>query len=151
MADTTPSPSVGSYVSEQSSPGAPEPTGWIGWIAFAGVMMLMLGAFHAIQGLVAVFKDEYFLVAPSGLTVNVDYSAWGWTHLIAGTILILAGLGLFSGQMWARVVGVVVAVLSALVNFSFLAAYPVWSTIMIALDVLIIWALTAHGREMQST
>jgi len=150
MAATTPSPSVESHDSPQSTRDVPEPTGWIGWIAFAGALLLMLGAFHVIQGLVALFKDEYFLVTASGLTVNVDYTAWGWTHLIAGAILILAGLGLFRGQMWARVVGVVVAMLSAVVNFSFLAAYPVWSTIMIALDVLIIWALTAHGREMQS-
>ena len=58
-----------------------EMTGWVGWIAFAGVMMVLLGTFHAIQGLVALFQDEYFLVAKSGLTVHVDYTAWGWVHL----------------------------------------------------------------------
>src|ERR1044072_3184377 len=73
-----------------------EMTGWVGWIAFAGVMMVLLGTFHAIQGLVALFQDEYFLVAKSGLTVHVDYTAWGWIHLILGIIIALAGFALFT-------------------------------------------------------
>jgi hypothetical protein len=134
----------------QASRAAPAPTGWVGWIVFAGVMMVMVGTFHMIEGLIALFKDEYYLVAKSGLTVEVDYTAWGWTHLIAGAIVFAAGLGLFAGQMWARVVGVILAVVSALLNFAFIAAYPFWSSIVIAMDVLVIYALTAHGREMKS-
>jgi hypothetical protein len=141
---------VGTSIPRQSSREAPVATGWVGWIGFAGSLMVMLGSFHAIEGLIALFKDDYFLVTRSGLTIDIDYTAWGWAHLAAGAILIFAGIGLFSGQMWARVVGVAVAMLSALVNFSFLAAYPFWSSIMIAVDILVIWALTAHGREMQS-
>ena len=128
----------------------PEPTGWTGWIVFAGAIMVMLGAFHAIEGLVALFKDEYFLVGKNGLTVHVDYTAWGWTHLIFGVVIVFAGVSLFSGRMWARIVAVIVAMLSAIVNLGFLSAYPIWSTIMIALDVLVIWAVTVHGSEMKS-
>jgi hypothetical protein len=128
----------------------PEPTGWVGWILFAGVMMIMMGVFHACAGLVALFKDEYFLVGKSGLTVSVDYTAWGWVHLIGGVVVALAGFAVMVGQMWARVLGVVLAVASAIVNIGFLAAYPVWSAIIIALDVLVIYALTVHGREVKA-
>jgi hypothetical protein len=124
-------------------------SGWVGWIAFAATMLVLIGSFHVIQGLVALFKDEYYLVGSSGLVVNVDYTAWGWVHIIAGAIAIGTGFGLFSGQMWARVVGTIVAVLSAIVNVAFLAAYPIWSTLMIALCVIIILALTVHGSEMK--
>jgi hypothetical protein len=123
---------------------------WTGWIAFAGTIMLMLGVFHAIQGLVAIFKDQYYLVGSSGLVVNVDYTTWGWVHLIGGIVVAIAGVCVFMGQIWARTVGVIVALVSAVVNIGFLAAYPVWSLMMIALDVVVIWALTVHGAEMKA-
>src|SRR5262245_26035663 len=129
--------------------GLEQPSGWVGWITFAAVMMIMLGCFHAIQGLVALFDDQKFLVADSGLVVSVDYTAWGWVHLIGGIILALAGIALFTGRMWARIVGVIAALASAIVNIAFLSAYPIWSAIMIAVDILIIWALTVHGAEMK--
>jgi hypothetical protein len=131
-------------------PGQPEQTGWMGWILFAATMMLMLGIFHAIQGLVALFRDEYYLVGKNGLTLHVDYTTWGWIHLVLGVLVAAAGAGLLVAQMWARIVGVVVALASAVLNIAFLAAYPVWSTIMIALDILVIWAITVHGREMRA-
>jgi len=137
----------------QPGAGAPsyrEPTAWVGWIVFAGTIMVMLGIFHVIQGFVALFNDEYFLVGSSGLVVNVDFTTWGWTHVIAGIIVAAAGAGLFTGQMWARVVGVLLAMLSAIVSIAFLAAYPVWSLMMIALAVIVILALTVHGSEMKA-
>jgi hypothetical protein len=123
----------------------------VGWISFAAFMLILLGCFHAIQGLVALFDDQKFLVADSGLVVSVDYTAWGWVHLIGGIILALAGISLLAGRMWARVVGVIAASVSAIVNIAFLQAYPIWSAIMIAVDVLIIWAITVHGAEMKET
>jgi hypothetical protein len=117
------------------------------WVAFAGTMLALAGAFHVIQGLVALFRDEYYLVSPSGLVVSVDYTTWGWVHLIGGAVVIAAGLGAVAGQTWARFVGVVVAGLSALLNVAFLAAYPIWSALMIALDILVIWALMVHGGD----
>jgi hypothetical protein len=124
-------------------------TAWVGWIAFAGIMMVLVGSFHAIQGLVAIFRDEVFLVSSSGLVVDVDYTAWGVAHLIGGAVLVAAGIWVFRGKVWARTVGVVMAMLSAVVNVGFLAAYPIWSAIMIAVDVLVIWALTVHGGELK--
>jgi hypothetical protein len=125
------------------------PSGWTGWITFAGVMMIMIGSFHVVQGLVAVFNDSYYLVTKSGLTVHLDYTVWGWTHIIAGLVVIGAGFALFAGQMWARVIGVVLAGLSALLNFAFIASYPFWSTIVIAMDVFVIMALTVHGKDIK--
>lgn len=127
-----------------------EPTLWVGWIVFGSMMMIMLGTFHAIQGLVALFRDEYFLVGKNGLTIELDFTAWGWTHLVLGVVVAATGVAVLYGQMWARVTGVVIAMFSALVNLAFLAAYPLWSTMMIALDVLVIWALTVHGGEMKA-
>jgi hypothetical protein len=126
-----------------------EQTAWVGWIAFAGLMMVMLGTFHAVQGLVALFKDEYFLVGKSGLTLSVDFTTWGWIHIIGGIIIVAAGVGLFVGKVWARTIGVILAMVSAIVNVSFLAAYPIWSATMIAVDVLVIWAITVHGSELR--
>ena len=125
-------------------------TGWVGWVVFAGMMLVMLGVFHIIEGLVAIFRDEVFLVGPKGLVVNVDYTAWGWAHVIGGALGILVGACLLAGQMWARVVAVIVAMLSAIVNMAFLPAYPVWSAILITLDVLVIWAVTVHGSEIKN-
>jgi hypothetical protein len=126
-----------------------EMTAWVGWIAFAGTMMVMVGAFHVIQGLVALFNDEYYLVGKSGLTVSLDFTAWGWIHIIGGLVVAGAGVALFTGRIWARAVGVIVAMISAFVNIGFLSAYPIWSAIMIGVDVLVIWALTVHGGELR--
>jgi hypothetical protein len=127
-----------------------QPTGWVAWIFFAATMMIILGVLHAIEGLVALFNDTYYLVGRHGLTVQVDYTAWGWTHLVLGVLVAAAGIALFTGRAWARVVGVILAALSALVNIGFLAAYPVWSAILVAIDVLVIWAITVHGGEMRN-
>ena len=122
---------------------------WVGGVAFAGIMMVMLGSFHIVDGLVALFNDEYFLVTRSGLAVTADFTTWGWVHLIGGVVIVAAGVGVFTGQTWARVVGVMVAMVSAVINLGFLSAYPVWSSIMILIDVLVIWALTVHGGELR--
>ena len=135
-----------------AQPGAskyPPVSPWIGWIAFAGVTMCLLGAFHVFQGLVALFDEEYFLVVESGLLVNVSYTAWGLVHLIGGVVVVIAGLCVFGGQVWARAVGVLIALASAVTNLAFLSAYPLWSVIMIGLDVVIILALTVHGSEIK--
>ena len=132
-----------------AAPVRREPTAWVGWIVFAAIMMVLLGMFHVVQGLVALFNSDYFLVGTSGLVVSMNFTAWGWTHLIGGIVVAAAGACLLTGQMWARVVGVAVAVVSAIINIAFLAAYPVWSLIMIALDVFVILALTVHGSEIK--
>ena len=127
----------------------PEPTGWVGWVLFAGIMLFMVGSFQIIAGLVALFNHSYYLVTSSKLVLEMNYTAWGWTHIIIGAIAILAGLGCIAGKTWARVVGIGFAFLSALANIGFLGAYPVWSVIMITVDVLAIYALAVHGREVR--
>jgi len=115
------------------------------------MMMILLGSFQAIAGLIALFDEEYYLVVNNELLVSVDYDTWGWTHLVIGLVALAAGLGLMTGAMWARVAGVAVAMISAIVNLAFLAAFPLWALTMITLDVIIIYAITAHGGELKAT
>ena len=129
--------------------GAQAPTGWVGWLIFAGVMMILVGTFQVIDGLIALFNDDLYVVRSDGLVVNVDYTAWGWTHLLLGILLIAAGYAVFSGRVWGRTLGVIAALLSAIVNFAFIPAYPVWSLLIITVDVLVIYALSAHGGELR--
>jgi hypothetical protein len=145
-------PSVGTarIPQQRGQDAATEQTGWVGWVVFGACMMVMLGTFHVIAGLVALFNDTYYVVPSQDLVVSVSYDTWGWAHLIGGLIILAAGLGLFTGATWARVLGVGVAMLSAIVNLVFLAAYPVWSIMMITLAVLVIYAITAHGREIKN-
>jgi hypothetical protein len=127
----------------------PGSSGWGAWVVFGAVMMILVGTLHGISGLVALFEDDYYAVRPSGLVISVDYIAWGWTHLLLGVLVVLAGCGVIAGQTWARAVGVVFAVISALVNMLFVTAYPLWSVIIITLDVVVIYALIVHGRELK--
>ena len=124
-------------------------SGWVGWTLFAAVIMLLVGAFHVIQGLVALFKDDYYAVAPSGLILNVSYTSWGWIHIVGGLIVVAAGVALFTGKMWARILGTAMACVSAIVNIGFLSAYPLWSALVIFMDVAIIMALTVHGSAIE--
>jgi hypothetical protein len=117
-------------------------SGWaIGGTAFAGVIMLLIGVFHAIAGLVALFDDAFYVVG-ANYTFELDVTGWGWIHLLAGVGVALAGLYVFSGATWARIVGITLAMLSAVANFFFIPYYPFWSILMIALAVWAIWALT---------
>jgi hypothetical protein len=128
----------------------PEPTGWVGWIVFAGAMLIVIGGFQAMMGFVALFKPGYYLVTRNGLVVPVQYSVWGWVHLVLGAVAFIAGLGVLIGQTWARVVAIIMAVVGVLVNIAFIAAYPVWITILVVLNVIVIYALAVHGREMRA-
>ena len=122
----------------------------IGAIMFAGIMMAVNGIFSAIAGLVALVKDEFYVVLPNYL-LEMDATTWGYIHLIVGIVVALAGFSVLTGKTWARVVGIVVASLSAIANFAFIPYYPVWSLLIIAIDVVVIWALAAHGRQMSSS
>lgn len=130
---------------------ASEQTAWAGWVVFASFMMFLVGSFQAVQGLVAIFDDGYYVVREGGLVVNVDYTVWGTVHLLIGVLLILCGAGVLAGNVVARAVGVALAGLSALANMAFIGAYPVWSIIVIIVDVVVIYALTVHGGELRSS
>ncbi|MFG1948576.1 hypothetical protein [Nonomuraea sp. NPDC048826] len=143
----------------QESPAAPsqptaaartQPTGWVGWVMLAGVGMMIVGCFQAFMGLVGIFNTDFYVVTAEGLAVPVNYTFWGWLHLVMGVVVLLAGAAVLAGKTWGRVVGICLAALQALVNFAWLPAYPVWSAIVIAIDVLIIYALAVHGGEMKA-
>jgi hypothetical protein len=125
-----------------------ERTGWTGWIIFAGVMLMIGGSLNLFYGIIAAVNDEW-VVFTNRADVYLDVSQWGWVHIILGAIVFLAGVGVFSGNILARIVGVIVASISLLGNFFFIPVYPLWALIVITIDVLVIWALTAHGREMR--
>jgi hypothetical protein len=118
----------------------------VGFILFAAIMMLMVGVFQALQGLIGIFENEFY-VATRNYLFQFDATTWGWIHLVLGLLVAFAGWGLLSGRTWARVVGITLAALSATANFLFIPYYPFWSTVIIAPDIFVIWALTAHGRE----
>ncbi|GIH95728.1 hypothetical protein ACFFMN_01665 [Planobispora siamensis] len=122
-------------------------SGWVmGFALFAAVMMMMVGIFQAIEGLAAVLENEFYVVAPN-YVYQVDVTVWGWIHLVLGIVLAVAGWGVLSAQMWARIVGIAAAALSAIANFFFIPYYPVWSILIIVIDVFVIWALCVYGKQ----
>jgi hypothetical protein len=126
-----------------------EPSGWaVGFTIFAAIMMLMGGAWQALAGLIAIFENEFY-VATRNYLFELDATTWGWIHLVVGLIVAFAGWALLSGRTWARVVGITMAALSATTNFLFIPYYPFWSILIIAVDIFVIWALAAHGREFK--
>jgi hypothetical protein len=145
-----PPASAGPDRSAEAPPWRRDASGWVGWVVFAAVIAITMGAYEAIMGLVAIFNDEYYLVGSSGLVVSVDYTVWGWVHLLVGLAAVAAGVALLRGRSWGRVIVIGLAGLSALVNLGFLAAYPVWSVMVIAFDVIVIYALTVHWKELKA-
>jgi hypothetical protein len=144
----------GSAVSEQAAPQyrsagrTEEASGWaVGFILFAGIMMVMSGFFQAFSGLVALFENEFY-VATRNYLFQFDATTWGWVHLIVGLIVAFAGFAVMAGRTWGRVVGITLAVVSAVANFAFIPYYPFWAMTIIALDIFVIWALAAHGRDV---
>ena len=129
------------------STAAPPKNTAVGLTVFAGVMMIMLGVFQAIQGVVALFNDTFY-VAGQKWVFQFDITTWGWIHLIVGALIVVAGFFVFRGAVWARAVGIGIAAISAVLNFMWLPYYPVWAILIIALDVFVIWALAVHGRDI---
>lgn len=123
-------------------------SGWaVGWTFFAAIMMIMVGIFQAIAGLVAIVDDEFY-VATRNYVFQFDVTQWGWIHLILGVVVGLSGIYLFTGSVFARTIGVIMALGSAITGFAWLPYDPVWGVVIIAIAVSVIWALTAHGRDV---
>jgi hypothetical protein len=123
----------------------------VGFTYFASIMLLLIGVFQAIAGLTAIVKDEaniYVNTQDASYILSLDTTTWGWVHLLLGIVVFLAGLGVLAGQVWARTVGVLVAAGAIIVNFAFIPIYPIWSLAIITLGVLVVWALTVHGRDI---
>lgn len=137
--------SAGSY---QAKPYDREASGTAqGFIVFAGVMMILAGSFQTITGVVAVFEDEFYVTTPNYL-LQLDATSWGWIHILIGLIVLFAGIGVMSGRILARIVGITLATISAFANFAFIPYYPFWSLTIIVLNIFVIWALSVHGRDI---
>jgi hypothetical protein len=123
------------------------PASWVvGLSLFAGIMMIVTGVFNAVEGLVALFRNDVYVATPR-YVFAFDLTAWGWIQLILGLIVLAAGCGVVTGRIWGRVVGIAIALLSMIVNFLFIPYYPVWSLLIIALNVFVIWALCVFNRD----
>ena len=124
-----------------------QPTGWVGWVYFASAMMVLAGSLQVIAGLVAIFKDDFYVVGQNAL-IAFNYTTWGWIHLLLGLLIFGAGLAVAAGSTWGRVVGVFLAILGVIANLTFLVAFPIWSIIGIIINGFVIYALTLHGDEV---
>jgi hypothetical protein len=132
---------------EQREPaGQPtEVSGWaVGGVVFAATMLIMVGFYQALAGLVALLNADFY-ASPRNYTFDLDVTAWGWLHLVLGTVAALIGIGLIRRSTWAGVAGIVIAMLGALANFLFIPYQPIWSLVMIAINMWIIWSLTRPG------
>ncbi|MEV4615880.1 hypothetical protein AB0K43_25305 [Kitasatospora sp. NPDC049258] len=117
-----------------------------GWTVLAAVLMIFGGAMAIFEGIAAIAKDDLF-VTTSNYAFRFSVNGWGWVHLILGIIIVLAGFALFTGAVWARAVGVVLAGLAAIANFLWLPYYPFWAIVLIAVNIFIIWALCAGANR----
>jgi hypothetical protein len=126
-------------------------SGWaVGWTAFAGIMMVIGGIWWVIIGLIALVNDNFYVVTEEYI-FQFNVTTWGWIHLLLGILVGLAGIYLFTGAVWARIVGVAVAIVWMIVAFAWLPYAPVWAIALLAIAVFIIWALTVHGRDIAET
>lgn len=123
-------------------------SGWVGWVAFASVMLAVAGIFHTIAGLMALFKNTVYVIGESSLWA-LDYTQWGWIHILWGFLALLAASSLMSGKLYGRTVAVLVALSSAVVNMMFVPVYPIWSIMIVVVNVLVIYAVTVHGGELK--
>jgi hypothetical protein len=124
-------------------------TGWVGWIAFASAMLFVGGIFNIFAGFVALIKNDVFINAGNSVYM-LSYNQWGWTHIIIGILALIAAGSLASGNMFGRVAAVLIAVISAVANMAFVPVYPFWSLMVIVIDVLVIYAVTVHGKEVKN-
>jgi len=145
MSSTSAAQTTNSSMNQRPESGAKN--GWAtGLTLFAGVILATVGVFQFFQGLAAIIKGSFYVVAPNNI-YEFSTSGWGWIHLILGIVLAVTGFFILTGQAWARVIGIAVAALSALSNFLFIPYYPIWALVLIALDVAVIWALTTYNPQ----
>ena len=131
---------------------APQEQSWTGWVMFAGIVMIIAGAFDALLGLTAILlpSNEYLFLTDEAV-ILLDAAGWGWWHLLIGAAIVIVGIFVLRGAAWARMVGVVLVSVNAISQMGLLAVQPLWSLIMILLDIIVIYALIVHGREMKRT
>jgi hypothetical protein len=128
------------YLEERSS-------AWTGWVIFAAIVMFTIGCMNIIMGLVALLKDDVYLVTKDGLLLTTSYTYWGVWLIIWGGLLVLAALGLFSGSEASRWFAIGAVIVNLIVQFGWFPAYPLWSLVVIGLDIAVLYALTAGWRD----
>jgi len=126
-------------------------TGWVAWQLFAGVMLVMLAAFQATLGMVALFKDGFFVMHRNGALIPIDYTTWGWVHLILAAAAAATGIGLLVGVLWGRIAGALIAVVNVVVMFAFMDSYPWLATMLIAYSIVTLYAIVVHGGEVEDS
>ena len=131
------------------SPARDEGSRMVGFVTFGALMMMLIGAFEVLMGTTALFNSGYFPAGEDGLFVVTSYPAWGWAHILLGVLMIGAGVGLLRSRMWARVVGIALAMIIAVVNMGFADTAPLWSLTVIALCVTVIFAIAMHGGDLK--
>lgn len=134
-------------MARQNTPQAAPSGAAVGITVFASIVLMVGGFFQVMVGLVALVNDTFYVIGQE-YVFALDVTTWGWIHIVVGAVLLAAGFGLFSGAVWARTVGVIVAVLSIIANFLWIPYSPIWSLIIIAIGFFVIWALTVHGRDI---
>ncbi|MFJ8861382.1 hypothetical protein ACIRD8_23490 [Streptomyces sp. NPDC102451] len=121
-----------------------------GWTVFAAVMMIFGGTMAILEGIAAIAKDDLF-VSTRNYVFQFSLTGWGWVHLILGIVVVLAGCALFTGALWARAVGVLLAGLLVVAHFLWLPYYPFWSLVLIAINIFVIWALCVGPQKSVRT
>jgi hypothetical protein len=133
---------------------ASQDSAWSGWIVFAAFMLLIIGAIDALQGVVAIFRDEYVVSTAKGVAL-LDVTAWGWSTLLWGVLIFITGLGLLGGAGWARWLAIIGVGINAIGQIAFMAnypqAYPLWNILIVALNVLVLYALTARWEGFRQS
>ena len=124
-------------------------TAAVGWISFAGILMVVVGGFKILQGLGWVINSKHLFPDGNDAVFGQSATSWGWFQILLGVVVLLAGLAVFSGNVLARTVGVIGAVISMFSAFASMTFYPFWALAIIAIDVAVIWALTVHGRDIE--
>jgi hypothetical protein len=115
-----------------------------GWVSFASYMLIVVAVFQMIAGFVAIFSSDLYIASANHLLV-LDYTQWGWVHVLIGAVLLLSAASLMAGRTWGRIVAIIVATMSAIANFGFIWAYPLWSILMIVMDITIIYSIAMYG------
>ena len=121
---------------------------WSGWIGFAGWLMIMVGTLDFFEGLIAVIRGKYYVLAPSQIVI-FDVKTWGWLTLLWGIVVALAGFGLLARAGWARWATIVVGSLNVLAQLGFVgsAQYPLWALTIVTLSIVVLYALIVHWDE----
>ena len=130
--------------------GKKKQSSWVGWVYFASAILAVSGGVNVIAGLTGIFHSDYYVSTQGGTLLFLDYSAWGWTHLVLGLGMIALSVFLAKGKTWAQAVTVGLSILSMIVNLAFIGAYPLWAIIALILNSCVIYAITLHGDEVSN-